>query len=47
MQGGYVYKESFNPEIHSEYTNFKENHWVKEDSINYNKSYLFLGAINL
>lgn len=47
MQGGYVYKVPFISNIHSEYINFKGEKWVKKDSTNYNKSFLFLGAINL
>ena len=45
-QGGNAYQEFFNTDLHTEYTNFVGNKFVKDTEPHYNKSYLLLGRIN-
>lgn len=46
QQGGVTYSETFDPEKHVEYTDFRGNPWVKEDAPYYNKRTLLLGLNN-
>lgn len=45
-QGGNACEETFDPNKHVEYTNFKGNPFVQETAEHYNKSYVLLGRID-
>lgn len=45
-QGGNAYSREFNPQQHVEYTDFRNNPYVKETEDHYGKSYVLIGTIN-
>ena len=46
-QGGYVFEMPFDPEVHVEYTDFRNNPLVKCTAAYFGKSYLLIGATRL
>ena len=45
-QGGSATEDYFNPAEHVEYTDFRGNQFVSEDSAHYNRSYVTFGVYN-
>lgn len=45
-QGGNVYEREFDPQQHVEYTDYRNNPYVKKTADHYGKSYVLFGTIN-
>ena len=45
-QGGEAETEEFNPDYHVEYTDFRNNQYIDENRVNYNRRSVVFGVYN-